>query len=58
MIITLCKLCSDVIKDDDTQIIYRLDREQIVMDRCTICNRKGFDYEVRDKDDKKSFKRT
>ena len=53
LILTLCDDCADVIKEDDTQVIVRVNRRQRVREPCYICRRCGYEYEVRDKEIKK-----
>lgn len=46
IVMTLCHDCADVIGEDKTQTIRRVDREQWVKERCDICRRPGYDYIV------------
>lgn len=50
MVMTLCYKCADVISEDKTQTINRLDDDQKIKEPCFMCRKPGFDYIVSDKE--------
>lgn len=50
--LTLCHDCAEVIRKDATQTIRRVDTNQKIMEPCDICRRKGYEYEVKDNDNR------
>ncbi|MBC3889500.1 hypothetical protein GH810_14395 [Acetobacterium paludosum] len=55
-ILTLCNRCADVIREDESQTIKRVDPNQKIMEPCLICGYKGFDYKVESKEKKHGSK--
>jgi len=52
IIMTLCYDCAGVIAEDKSQTIRRVDREQMIKEPCDICRRKGYEYEVKDNENR------
>lgn len=47
MTMSLCRFCVQSFSDSECYSLRRVDREQLVKEKCTICNtRNGFDFEV------------
>ena len=52
IIMTLCHDCAEVIAEDKSQTIRRVDMSQRIREPCDICRRKGYEYEVRDNENR------
>ena len=50
--LTLCHDCAQVIREDKTQTIRRVDKGQRIKEPCDICRRKGYEYEVKDNENR------